>query len=37
MLTRDTLELIVTAIVYIVLGMFLGNIILIKGELDERG
>jgi uncharacterized protein (DUF58 family) len=29
MLTRDTLELIVTAIVYIVLGMFLGNIILI--------
>jgi hypothetical protein len=29
MLTQDTLELIVTAIVYIVLGMFLGNLILI--------
>lgn len=29
MLTQDTLELIVTAVVYIVLGMFLGNIILI--------
>jgi len=29
MLTQDTLELIVTAVVYIVLGMFLGNLILI--------
>jgi hypothetical protein len=29
MLTQDTLELIVTAVVYLVLGMFLGNIILI--------
>jgi len=29
MLTQDTLELIVTSVVYIVLGMFLGNIILI--------
>jgi uncharacterized protein (DUF58 family) len=29
MLTQDTLELIVTAIVFIVLGMFLGNLILI--------
>jgi uncharacterized protein (DUF58 family) len=29
MLTQDTLELIVTAIVYLVLGMFLGNLILI--------
>lgn len=29
MLTRDTLELIVTAVVYLVLGMFLGNLILI--------
>ena len=29
MLTQDTLELIVTAIVYIILGMFLGNLILI--------
>jgi len=29
MLTQDTLELIVTAIVYIVLGMFLGNMILV--------
>ena len=29
MLTQDTLELIVTAVVYIILGMFLGNLILI--------
>jgi uncharacterized protein (DUF58 family) len=29
MLTQDTLELVVTSVVYIVLGMFLGNIILI--------
>ena len=29
MLTQDTLELIVTSVVYIVLGMFLGNLILI--------
>jgi uncharacterized protein (DUF58 family) len=29
MLTQDTLELIVTAVVYLVLGMFLGNLILI--------
>ena len=29
MLTEDTLELVVTSVVYIVLGMFLGNIILI--------
>lgn len=29
MLTRDTLELIVTGIVYIVLGMFLGNMIMV--------
>ena len=29
MLTQDTLELIVTAVVYIVLGMFLGNMILV--------
>lgn len=30
MLTEDTLELVVTSVVYIVLGMFLGNIILIS-------
>lgn len=29
MLTQDTLELIVTSVVYIILGMFLGNLILI--------